>query len=58
MVPPRGDQSWEDVVKTAAEALESARGKLYFEAKQLIHKRGYFPVQPFGYSFGGGQLVC
>ncbi|KAK7030289.1 hypothetical protein VNI00_014306 [Paramarasmius palmivorus] len=54
--PPRGDASWNDVVKTAARELEEARKEIYFEDKRLSHKRGWFPVQPFGYSFGGGQL--
>ncbi|KAK7019751.1 hypothetical protein VNI00_017948 [Paramarasmius palmivorus] len=52
---PRGDKSWDEVAKTAAEQLESTRDKLYFEDKRLYHKRGYFAVQPWGYSFGGGQ---
>ncbi|KAK7032066.1 hypothetical protein VNI00_013435 [Paramarasmius palmivorus] len=54
--PPRGDNSWDTVVANAAESLEAARADLYFEDKRLIHKRGYFPVQPYGVSFGGGQL--
>ncbi|KAK7024190.1 hypothetical protein VNI00_016498 [Paramarasmius palmivorus] len=54
--PPRGDKSWsEDVAATAAKELENARDELFFEEKRLSHKRGEFPVQPYGYSFGGGQ---
>ncbi|EEB98172.1 hypothetical protein MPER_02368 [Moniliophthora perniciosa FA553] len=53
--PPQDDGTWQDAIRSAAGALEAEREKIWFEDKRLVHKRGEFPVQPHGYSFGGGQ---
>ncbi|EEB89298.1 hypothetical protein MPER_12620 [Moniliophthora perniciosa FA553] len=53
--PPKGDKTWEDVTATAAAKLDAAEKDLWFDQKRLSHKRGKFPVQPYGFSFGGGQ---
>lgn len=53
---PGGDDSWEIVHKTAADALEEARGRLKLSAKQRAHRRGRFPALATGISHGGGQL--
>ncbi|KAL0062221.1 hypothetical protein AAF712_010903 [Marasmius tenuissimus] len=55
IAPPKGDPTWENVVSEAAHCLEDTREKLSFSKKCLQHRRGEFPVQPIGVSYGGGQ---
>ncbi|PPR02920.1 hypothetical protein CVT26_009775, partial [Gymnopilus dilepis] len=52
---PKHDETWEDVHRRAAEILESARDRLYFEEKDKKHRRGKFPALAVGISHGGGQ---
>ncbi|PPQ76637.1 hypothetical protein CVT26_012763 [Gymnopilus dilepis] len=52
---PENDETWEDTHRRAAEVLESARDRLYFQDKDLNHRRGGFPALAVGISHGGGQ---
>uniref|UniRef100_A0A0W0FEU8 Uncharacterized protein n=1 Tax=Moniliophthora roreri TaxID=221103 RepID=A0A0W0FEU8_MONRR len=44
-----------DVVVSTAKALKKACPEIWFKKKCKSHKHGYFPVQPYGYSYEGGQ---
>ena len=52
---PAGDESWEELQQRAAQAIESARSRLYFSKKDRDHRRGGFPALAVGISHGGGQ---
>lgn len=52
---PDADQTWDDLQRHASDVLETARGRLHFETKEGLHRRGQFTALAVGISFGGGQ---
>jgi hypothetical protein len=52
------DDSWENVHKSEAGAVDTARGAMHFAKKDLRHHRADTPAGAVGVSYGSGQSIC
>jgi hypothetical protein len=51
------DSSWENVHKSGASTINTAREDMHFAKKDLCHRRADTPAGAVGVSYGGGQSV-
>jgi len=51
------DEGWEEACRSAAAAIEEARGRLTVPRQHKDHRRGRFLALAVGISHGGGQVV-